>query len=78
MDVKVFGTVDVVALSDNEWRVSDHRIPESEGRSLIGYIQKVGELFEATRLDSPWERSYFQSLEAAVADLQTEGKRRRH
>lgn len=61
--------IEVLPLSDHEWRVSDLSKPERDGLALLGFIQTIGTLFEVTAISSPLERDYFGSLDAAVSRL---------
>jgi len=59
----------VVAISPTMWRVSDPRAPEGVGRSELGLVQTVGEIFEVTRVGKPFSRYYFGTLDDAVSFL---------
>lgn len=65
MDPTVNG-LEVVALSDTEWRISDAARPECDGLALVAFVQRVGSLYEVTELAKPSRRTYFDSLPAAV------------
>lgn len=60
---------EVLALSGAEWRVSDATWPESDGESVLGIVQMVGDTFEVTRIGTPLSRFYFGSLDDAVSFL---------
>ncbi|HEY0260583.1 MAG TPA: hypothetical protein VGC18_12115 [Lacisediminihabitans sp.] len=62
--------IDVVRLSDHEWRVSDRNRPESDGLSVIGFVERVGERrFEVTRLGEPGAKVHYPSLDLCVDAL---------
>ena len=61
--------MDLVQLSDHEWRVSDRRKPECDGLSVIGFIERVGDAFEVTRLEEPDSRSRHSTLDRGVRYL---------
>src|SRR5690606_17942881 len=62
-------TVEVLAISPTDWRVSDPTLPESDGSSVIGVVQVVGDTFEVTRIGTPFSRYYFGTLDLAVSFL---------
>ena len=49
-------TAEVVAISAREWRVSDPRKIERDGLALVGFVELVGETYEATSLGDPTHR----------------------
>ncbi len=61
--------LEVRPLSATEWRVRDTTVPESDGSSVIGIVQQIGQTFEATQIGAPLARYYFGSLEDAVTYL---------
>lgn len=69
------GEIVVQSLSATQWRVRDKRWPENDARSLVGFIERKGELFEVTQLDRGSEWFWFGSLTEATAhfiDVQPE------
>ena len=66
----VHGAFELMALSDHEWRVSDNRRPECDGLSVVGFIERIGETFEVTRLGDPDAQGCYLSLEQCVDYLQ--------
>ena len=60
---------EVLAISPTEWRVSDPAMPESDGRSVLGIVQVIGDTFEVTRIGTPLARFYFGTLDEAVRFL---------
>lgn len=59
----------VIAISPTEWRVSDLSIDEKDGLSLIGFVQKVDEVYEITTIGRPLIRTYVGSFNAALDAL---------
>lgn len=64
--------IGVIALSPTEWRVSDLTIDEADAVGLIGYVQKIGDVYEITALGKPYTRVYVGSFDAAIDALSTE------
>ena len=62
--------LEVIALSEHEWRVSDPARIKRDGISLVGFITRVDDMFEVTQLGSPQEHLRFSSLAMAVSYLQ--------
>ncbi|MCU1404684.1 MAG: hypothetical protein JWQ43_987 [Glaciihabitans sp.] len=60
----------VITLSDHEWRISDPSRSQRDAISLLGFVQQVGSRFELTALGAPRVRTYFDSLDDAVDHLQ--------
>jgi hypothetical protein len=42
--------LEILALSDHEWRVCDGRFGQSDARRMLGYISKTREAYELVRL----------------------------
>jgi hypothetical protein len=61
--------VDVVEISNSEWRVSLTDSDESDPRSLLGFVQQVDGMFEVTEICRPGRRTYHRRFEAALAQL---------
>lgn len=61
--------VEVLAISETEWRIRDNRLPAADATSLIGFIGLMGTAFEVTRLVEPLSRSYFASFGEALEFL---------
>ncbi|MCU1425956.1 MAG: hypothetical protein JWM51_2247 [Microbacteriaceae bacterium] len=59
----------VIAISPTEWRVSDSRRAEDDARSLVGFVQRVGDVFEVTFLRAPGERRFYASYASAMSSL---------
>jgi hypothetical protein len=62
-------SMSVIAISPTEWRVSDSRRAENDARSLIGFVQRVGDVFEVTALRTPGERRYYLTFDGAMGSL---------
>jgi hypothetical protein len=70
--------VELVALADNAWRLSDDRIPEADARRILGYVeQRNGDVEIIWMRPRPGECEYFsclaEALAAASARLSLEG-----
>lgn len=61
--------LEVLALSDTEWRISDPARAAQDGIPLVGFITRVEDMFEVTQLGSPHEHLRFDSLAMAVSYL---------
>ena len=62
-------TLEVLPLSDHEWRVSDPDRPSNDALCLIGFIERIGSVFETTVIGQPLKREYFATLHEAVDSL---------
>lgn len=63
--------LEVMELSDHEWRVCDAEIDEGDANRVLAFVEKRGWYYELTRLRSPGERMRFSSLTATLAALGT-------
>jgi hypothetical protein len=63
------GDVEVIAISRDEWRISDPSKPEHDGLSLLGFVQRVENAFEVTEMHRPFVRTYVESFHAAIQAL---------
>jgi len=61
--------VEVIAISEREWRISDPTKVERDGLALLGFVELVGATYEVTVLGEPGRRYYFGSLEESVREL---------
>ncbi|MBG6059609.1 hypothetical protein RCH16_003013 [Cryobacterium sp. MP_M5] len=59
--------IQVVALSEHEWRISDRRIATDNALSLVGFIDKNRGAYEVMEFVDPVEYARFTSLEAAIS-----------
>ena len=66
--------VEVIALSDREWRVSDPTKVERDGMALLGFVELVEATYEVTVLGEPRRRLYFGSFEESVHALAERSK----
>jgi hypothetical protein len=62
--------LEVLAISDHEWRVCDGRIPASDATRMLGFIDKTGNSYELIRLQHGQQSERFSSLDAALDALQ--------
>jgi hypothetical protein len=66
----VIGTdLTVIPISENEWRVSDPSRRDDDALCLIGFIERIDDRYETTRIGAPRERRRFPTLAAALAFL---------
>lgn len=62
--------LEVVALTDHEWRVCDARIDECDARRILGYIARVCGRYEALALDpAPRPCGAFDRLDQSIDAL---------
>jgi hypothetical protein len=61
--------IQVDALSASEWRVCDSRLPSNDARSLVGFIEEHGGVYEVMHFADPIEFTFAPSLDAAIAHL---------
>ncbi|NQX28443.1 hypothetical protein HQQ81_13935 [Microbacteriaceae bacterium VKM Ac-2854] len=59
----------LAVIGDGAWRVSDNRHPESDGRSVIGVIERVEGVFEVMSMRAPVRRVTTASLQDALRYL---------
>jgi hypothetical protein len=59
----------IVALSETEWRISDPSRRSDDALSLVGFIQRAGDLFEVTVIGRPRELRYYGSFDEALLYL---------
>lgn len=59
--------LEVTHLSTREWLISDETRSRHGGVGVVAYIEFRFGVFELLELDRPVERSFFDTLEAAVA-----------
>jgi hypothetical protein len=59
----------VMPLSDTEWRISDPSHDADDPFSLVGFVQRVGTMFEVIVIGLPGERHYCGSLDGALRHL---------
>jgi len=58
--------LEVVPLSDHEWRVCDREVDTRDARRLIAYIEKRDADYEVMWITSPHMCARFLSLDAAL------------
>lgn len=59
-------------LSSSRWRVLDNRLPQSDARRLLGFIEKKDDRFEVTQLDHGFAWFSFATLGEAIAQFTRE------
>jgi hypothetical protein len=65
--------LEVIALTETEWRVCDARLHENDARRLRGYLQKQGERVELMRMQPvPGLCDWFGCLDDALAAMEDE------
>jgi len=62
-------SVEVIAISEREWRISDPTKSERDGLALLGFVELVDSTYEVTVLGEPGRRYYFSSFEESVRAL---------
>jgi hypothetical protein len=62
-------SVQVTAVSSTEWTVIDTRVPPGDAKSLIGFIEKVGDRFEVMEFGDPLKFYTAATINAALAQL---------
>ncbi|WP_162925014.1 hypothetical protein [Mycetocola zhujimingii] len=68
-NVEAKPVLEILAISDHEWRVCDGRFRQSDARRMLGYIGRTANVYELVRLQQGpgWER--FDTLQAALDAL---------
>ena len=61
--------LEVSPLSSSEWIISDAAVAKNEGVGVVAYVESRLGVFELLELNKPAERTYFDSLSAAVASI---------
>jgi hypothetical protein len=63
------GIVELRALSDREWRISDTRIPMGDAGSVLGFVERVDDRFQLLELGHGRgiARRDFSSLDEVVS-----------
>lgn len=56
----------VHALSGSEWRISNSRLSPEDAFSLLGFIERKGDVFEAMQLGRGFEWFSFSTLDEAI------------
>lgn len=62
--------LEVVALSDHEWRVCDGRVAASDATRVLAFIDKTGQVYELVRLQNGPRSEIFDSFDAAIDALE--------
>jgi hypothetical protein len=62
-------SLEVIALSDHEWRVCDGHIDPSDASRLMGFIELEDGEYEVLKLRQPGESERFDCFAAALASL---------
>jgi hypothetical protein len=63
------GAIEVLALSEIEWRIRDTSIPVYDPGSVLGLVRLIGDTFELTSVGMPLDRYYFGHLQDVVGYL---------
>ena len=61
--------LEILAISDHEWRLRDSTKPADDATSHLGFICRIGDVFEVVRIGAPRIRRYFASFDRAVDDV---------
>ncbi|MET4781563.1 hypothetical protein [Glaciihabitans sp. UYNi722] len=59
--------IEIVALSNGEWRVCDSRLPNDDARRVLGFIESKNGAYEVFQLGRAFEWFVFDSLAEATA-----------
>lgn len=65
----IIDSIEVLAISTSEWRIRDNDKPASDATSLLGFVCRVGDLFEVVEIGHPTKRQYFATFAEALAAL---------
>jgi hypothetical protein len=65
------GQLEIIPISESEWRVSDPRRRYDDALCLVGFVQRIDGAFEVTVIGRPRERQYFRSFGEATQFLGT-------
>jgi hypothetical protein len=73
--------LEILAISDHEWRVCDGRIQQSDARRMLGYIARTTDAYELVRLrhrarSMPPVESFTSLKDALDALVEVGGKER--
>jgi hypothetical protein len=68
--------LEVVPLSDKEWRVSDARYAGNDGRSVLGFIGESRGQYEVVEFADPVRFTFFPTADAALKHLARTASRR--
>lgn len=61
--------LEILAISDHEWRVCDGRFDQSDARRMLAYIGRTADVYELMRLQSAPRWEEFATLEDALDAL---------
>jgi hypothetical protein len=61
--------LEILAISDHEWRVCDGRFQQSDARRMLGYIDRTADAYELIRLSPGPRLQNFNSLKEALDAL---------
>ena len=61
--------LELIAISETEWRVSDPAVDDEDALALLGFVQRVGAGFEVTSIGHPGEHPVLPDLDAALERL---------
>jgi len=62
-------SVQLIPVSRTEWTVVDTHVSPNEAKSLIGFIEKIGDRFEVMEFGDPLRFYSAATLNAALAHL---------
>lgn len=69
------GSLTAVPLSDREWRISDDRLPDDDGRSVIGFAAGTAGGYEVVELGDPVTFWMAPTLDAVMGRLAASASR---
>jgi hypothetical protein len=61
--------LEVMELSDNEWRICDAAMDETDAMRVLGFLEQRAGYFELTLMNRPHRRELFGSFDSAIAAI---------
>lgn len=61
--------LELTSLSATEWRVTNRHVSSDDARSLVAFVEKVGNGYELMRFGDPIEFGRFATLDAVLGHL---------
>jgi hypothetical protein len=61
------GRIELLAVGDDAWRISDALLPENDGRRVLGYLERTGPRYELVWLRfHPGRSELYTGVAAAI------------
>jgi hypothetical protein len=61
--------LEVMEISEREWRISDTSVMSLGEPPVRGFIRALDGMFEVTEIGRPGRRTYFRDFDAALREL---------